>query len=91
MAELIWDRRGMGAFLRSAQVQAGCVRAAGPEAARIRAATPVDTSETVDSTRVEPADFGDRKGALIIQEGAAVQLNFGNARTRAIHHVDRGR
>jgi len=82
---------GWGALLRSRSIQGGCMRAAIPEAARIRAATPVDTGETQTSTHVEPADFGDRKGAVIVQDGASVQQHFGNAVTRATHYATRGR
>ena len=91
MATFVENPRGLARLLRSKDMQQGCVRAAQPEAARIKAATPVDTRETADSTRVEPADFGDRLGALIVQEGAAVAVNFGNARTRAQHYANRGR
>jgi hypothetical protein len=91
MARYDPDRRGFGELLRSRVVQKACLDVAGPEAARIAAATPRDTGKTAATTRVEPADFGDRKGAYIVQEGASVAVNFGNARTPAQHYVHRGR
>lgn len=84
------DRRGWAALLRSREIGRGCEALALPEAARIAAATRRDTGETAASTRVEPADFGDRLGAYIVQEGAAVETHFGNAHTRADHHATRG-
>ena len=84
------DRKGIGEFLRSAEVGRGCEAVARAEAARIVARTPVDTGETAASTRVEPAMFADRRGAWIIQEGVSVALEFGNERTPPQHHVSRG-
>jgi hypothetical protein len=85
------NSRGWGQLLRSRSIGSGCERAAVPEAARIAAATPVGTGETRDSTRIEPYDFGDRRGAVIVQDGASVQQHYGNAVTRATHYAHRGR
>ena len=85
------DRRGFAQLLRSAEMQAGVMRLAQPEAARLMAATPTDTFETRDSTQVVPWDFGDRLGAMITQDGASVQQHYGNSVTRATHYATRGR
>lgn len=91
MGEFQVDHQGLAAYLRtSPELAAGCLRIATVQAARIAARTPVDTGHTAATTRAEPAHFGDRVGAYVIQEGAGVQTNFGNARTRADHHATRG-
>ena len=91
MGDFTIDHRGFAELLRSQGMQRACIEEARPEAARVAAATPRDSGETAGTTRVEGADFGDRKGAYIVQEGASVQTNFGNARVRAQHYVNRGR
>ncbi len=91
MARFELDRRGFAQLLRSREIGAGCERIAHGPAAVIRGNTPVDTGETAASTHVEAANFGDRRGAWIVQDGTgAVATHFGNAHTRADHHATRG-
>lgn len=90
MSRFELDRRGIGEFLRSAEVGRACEAVARDEARALVARTPRDTGETAASTSVEGAMFADRRGAWISQAGVAVALQWGNARTRAQHHVTRG-
>lgn len=70
------------------------VRAGGPLAARIAANTPVDSGETRSSTRVEGGHrsaSGRTAAARVVQSGAAVQQQFGNAREHTpARQFDRG-
>lgn len=91
MADFEIDHRGFASYLRtSPDLAAGCLRIATQQAAVIAARTPVETGATAASTHAEPAQFRDRVGAYVVQEGAGVQTHFGNARTRADHHATRG-
>lgn len=90
-SRFIPDLKGLAALIKGTAIQNGCVLIAQPEAARIRAGTTRRSGETADSTRVERVDFGTSKGAMIVQEGAAVALNWGNVHTRAIHQATGGR
>lgn len=91
MARFELDRQGIAAYLRtSPQLAAGCLRVAEQQAVIIAARTPKETGETAASTRAEPAQFRDRVGAYVVQEGQGVRTHFGNARTRADHHATRG-
>lgn len=79
---------------RSARTAQVLVQAAGRIAPAIAAATPVDTGQTRGSTHVEgghrSAD-GESVAARIVQDGAAVQQQFGNSRENTpARQFDRG-
>jgi hypothetical protein len=87
------NRTAIGKILNSPETERALVARAGPMAEQIRARTPEDSGETAASTRVEPGHRnakGDRIAVRIVQDGAALQLQYGHGNTRAIRHMTSG-
>lgn len=91
--EFARNRTAIGKLLNSPGAERALLRAAEPMAARIRAATPVKSGETAESTRVETGHRnakGDRIAVRIVQDGAALQLQYGQGNTKAVRQMTSG-
>jgi hypothetical protein len=86
------DHRGMGRFLVGSDARRVCTLAAAAVLARARVLVGHDTGATAASGRLVHGIGGrknDRVKVTVAFDGAAVQLQFGNARTRATRPLTR--
>lgn len=85
------QRSGLAEFLKGPEVRRVLTEEANRRMARMRALAPKQTGETAASGHLEYGKGvkGDRIVVRIVFEGAAVEQQFGNRRTRATFFMTR--